>query len=66
MRTARVCTRTHAVCMPLHVPKCGCQMCIILQIRWLGMLNLVAAPFVFCYLMIVTLFAHGAELKYVL
>ena len=33
------------------------------KIRWLAVMNLLAAPFVFCYLMIVMVFAHGAELK---
>lgn len=33
------------------------------QIRWLGIMNLLAAPFVSCYLLLMALFAHGAELK---
>eukprot|EP00667_Euglena_gracilis_P004192 EG_transcript_4210 len=33
------------------------------KIRWLGIMNLLAAPFVSCYLLLMALFAHGAELK---
>eukprot|EP00669_Euglena_mutabilis_P010209 TRINITY_DN4978_c0_g1_i2.p4 TRINITY_DN4978_c0_g1~~TRINITY_DN4978_c0_g1_i2.p4 ORF type:complete len:176 (-),score=67.64 TRINITY_DN4978_c0_g1_i2:769-1296(-) len=33
------------------------------KILWLGVTNVLAAPFVLCHLVIVGLFAHGAEIK---